>query len=413
MSLTVTKINNAKPIDKPYKLTDGAGLFLLVNPSGSKLWKIKYRFQSKERQYAAGSFTQVSLAEAREANNHIKKLLAAGVDPTQNKRLAKQQRTESNQNTFGAIARSWLNVKRAGEGHVARSLRRMELHVFPRLGSYPISDIKTADIANCLEAVDQDGVNVTAKIVKQIIQQTFRYAVRKGIIEHNPAGDLRDIITHKKVTHRAAIPPQEIPALLQKIDAYQGEKLTKYALWLLAHTFVRTSELILAKWDEIDFDRQEWMIPPERMKMRQQHLVPLSRQTLKFFEELHGITGRHGYVFFSPANKSKCISNNAVLSALKRMGYRGRMTGHGFRSLASTSLNGQRKYHPDIIERQLAHGDSDEVRAAYNRADYLLERKMMMQEWSDFLDSAKAQKANVPKLERRPAINKQQNTRKG
>lgn len=413
MSLTVTKINNAKPTDKAYKLTDGAGLFLLVNPSGSKLWKIKYRFQSKERQYAAGSFPQVSLAEAREINNQIKKLLADGVDPTQQKRLAKQQRTESNQNTFEAIARSWLNVKRAGEEHVAKSLRRMELHVFPRLGSYPISAIKTADIANCLEAVEREGVNVTAHIVKQIIQQTFRYAVRKGIIEHNPAGDLRDIIAHKKVTHRPCIPPQEISCLLQKMEGYQGKRMTQCAMWLICHTFVRTSELIKAKWEEIDWDRAEWLIPAVRMKMKQQHLVPLSRQSLQLFKELHEMTGRQDYIFFSPVNKSKYLSNNAVLSALKRMGYNGSMTGHGYRSLASTILNGQRKYHPDIIERQLSHGDSDEVRAAYNRADYLLERKMMMQEWSDFLDAAKSQKDNVAKLERRPAIKKHQNTQQG
>jgi len=406
MPLTNTKVQNAKPKEKAYKLSDSAGLFLLVNPSGSKLWKIKYRFLMKERQYAAGTFPQVTLAEAREINNQIKKLLADGIDPTQHKRSAKQQQLDAGQNTFEVIARRCLASKKITEDHLERSIRRMQYHVFPRLGSRPISEIKTAEVIRCVEAIDEAGINHTAHVAKRIIQETFRYAMQRELIEANPAGDLKGIIGRQATKPQPCIQPRGISDLLRKMEAYQGEPLTKHALWLITHTFVRTSELILAKWNEVDFARQEWVIPAERMKMRQQHLVPLSRQTLQFFRELHEITGKHDYVLFSPSNQSKHISNNAILSALSRMGYKGLMTGHGFRALASTILNEKGTYNPDAIEYQLSHKERNSVRAAYNRADYLLERKKMMQEWSDYLDFAKAQRATVTQLERRPAIKK-------
>jgi len=285
------------------------------------------------------------------------------------------------------VARRWLSIKKIEDSHEARSLRRLELHAFPRIGFRPIGEIKTIELANCLEAIEREGIIETANRIKQLMQQVFRYALRRGIIEHNPAGDLRDIISHQVVTNRACIPPAELPQLLQDMKAYNGDVLTKAAMHLLLLCFTRTGELIGARWEEIDWNREEWLIPPQRMKMRNPHLVPLSKQALAIFKELHDVTGKHGLVFFSPANKDKHISNNAVLSALKRMGYAGRMTGHGFRSLASTILNEQRQYHPDIIERQLAHADRNEVRAVYNRADYLLERKKMMQDWANYLDS--------------------------
>lgn len=389
MPLSDVKVRNTRPKEKPYKLADAGGLFLLVTPSGGKLWKIKYRYQRKEREHAIGAYPIIGLTEARETRDSVKKLLSADIDPAQHKRLSKQQKAEANENTFEAVARRWLSVKKTtGITTIQRSLRRLEHHAFPRLGFRPIGEIKTVELANCLEAIERKGVIETAHIVKQLIQQTFRYAVRRGIIEHNPAGDLRDIIGHVPVKNRACIPPAELPALLRDMEVYTGDKLTKWAMRLLALTFVRTSELIEARWDEIDWNREEWRIPAERMKMRHPHIVPLATQTLAILRELHELTGKHGLIFFSPANKTKHISNNAVLSALKRMGYAGRMTGHGFRALASTILNEQRKYHPDIIERQLAHAERNEVRAAYNRADYLLERKKMLQEWADFLDQA-------------------------
>jgi integrase len=410
MPLSEMKIRNAKPDGKPYKLFDGGGLFLMVRPlaekSGdgkpavSKLWKIKYRYLDKEREYAVGAYPIIGVAEAREIRDGVKRLLAKGIDPTQHRRITKQQKMEACENTFEAVARRWLSVKKTTEAAtIKRSLRRLEIHAFPRLGFRPIGEIRTMEIANCLEAIERRGINETAHTVKQLIQQAFRYAIRRGVVEHNPAGDLRDILGHVPVKNRACIPPAELPQLLQDMEAYKGDKLTKAAMRLLLLCFTRTGELIGARWDEIDWNRQEWYIPAERMKMRNPHLVPLSRQALEIFKELHEITGKHDLVFFSPANKDKYISNNAVLSALKRMGYAGRMTGHGFRSLASTILNEQRKYHPDIIERQLAHADKNEVRAVYNRADYILERKKMMQEWADFLDSVAKGESRVMKGE--------------
>jgi integrase len=302
---------------------------------------------------------------------------------------------EAAENTFEAVARQWMTIKNIGQQHQARSLRRLELHAFPRLGQRPIGEITTMEIANCLEAIDRAGVNETAHRIKQLIQQVFRYGIRKGLIEHNPAGDLRDIISHKPVCHHPCIAPAELPALLRDMSAYDGDTLTKAAMRLFLCTFVRTSELIKARWSEIDWAREEWLIPASRMKMRNAHIVPLSRQALATFKELHALTGKHDLVFFSPGNKTKHLSNNAVLSALKRLGYAGRMTGHGFRSLASSILNEQGVFNPDAIERQLAHGDKDEVRSAYNRADYLLERKKMMQAWADYLDTVASGADNV------------------
>ena len=399
MPLSDIKIRNAKPNDKPYKLTDGGGLYVLIKPTASKLWQLKYRYMGKEKTFSVGAYPLVGAAEAREIRDNVKKLLKNGVDPTQHRRSTKQQKMEACENTFEAVARRWLSIKKIEDSHEARSLRRMERHAFPRLGFRPIGEIKTIEIVNCLEAIERKGIVETAHIIKQLIQQVFRYATRRGIIEHNPAGDLRDVIGHEPVIGRACIPPAELPQLLHDMEAYKGDKLTKAAMRLLLLCFTRTRELIEARWEEIDWDRQEWHIPATRMKMRNSHLVPLSRQALEVFKELHQITDKRDLVFFSPANKAKCISNNAVLSALKRMGYAGRMTGHGFRSLASTILNEQRQYHPDAIERQLAHADKNEIRAAYNRAEYLLERKKMMQDWADFLDSVAKGESNIVKGE--------------
>ena len=386
MTLSDVKLRTAKPMAKAYKIFDGGGLFLLVQPNGSKLWRLKYRYLGKENLYSIGSYPAVGAAHARQARERVKALLSEGVDPSLHRRTTKHQKIEASQNTLEAVTRRWLEIKKINKAHQDRSLRRLELHIFPRLGFRPINEITTLEIANCLEGVSRKGILETAHRVKQILQQVFRYAVRRGMITHNPAGDLRDIIGHTPVENRACIPPAELPDLLKAIDSYNGHPLTLYGLKLLALTFVRTSELIGAKWKEIDWDRQEWTVPPERMKMRRGHFVPLSKQAISVLKRLHTLTGKQEYIFHTPANKLGFMSNNAMLSALRRMGYGGRMTGHGFRALASTILNEQRKYHPDVIEKQLAHADRNEIRAAYNRADYLLERKKMMQDWADYLD---------------------------
>lgn len=390
MNLSDVKIRSAKPADKPYKLTDGCGLHLLVAPTGRKTWRVRYNYLRKEQTFTIGPYPLFSLAEARKGRDDVHKLLAQGIDPNQNRRDIVTKKEQSNLNTFEAIARRWHDVRRGTEVHKTRSLRRLELYAFPRLGSRPIQDITTMDIVLCLEAVEKRGILETAHRIKHLIQQVFRYAVRRGQIVHNPASDLRDILAFPKQNHYACIPPAELPDLLYAIENY-STGLTKLAIKLMAHTFVRTNELIGAKWDEFDWDRAEWRVPAERMKMKRPHSVPLARQALALLEEIKAITGRRVYVFHSGAAKEKHLSNGTILKALKIMGYQGRMTGHGFRALASTILNEQRKYHPDVIEKQLAHTDQNQVRAAYNRADYLMERKVMMQDWADFLENVTKQ----------------------
>ncbi len=370
-------------------------MYLAVNPSGSKCWRLKYIFLKKERVYSIGQYPLISLADARQKRDEIKKSLLDGIDPLltrQNNRLRGIKATET---SFEAIARRWHEVRRGTEVHKIRCLRRLEIHVFPKLGSRPIQDITTMDIANCLEAVESLGVIDTAHRVKQLFQQVFRYAVRRGVIVHNPAADLRDILSFPKKKNYASIHPSELPELIHAINNYRCNGFTIHAVKLLALTFVRTGELLAARWDEIDWARSEWHIPAERMKMKRPHVVPLARQSLALLEEIKAKTGKLPFIFYAGSNKTKYMSNGCILSALKRMGYNGRMTGHGFRSLASTILNEQRKYHPDVIEKQLAHSDRNEIRAAYNRADYLMERKAMMQEWADFLDNVTNNGNNV------------------
>jgi integrase len=386
MALTDAKVRSAKPANKVYKLYDSNGLFISVNPSGSKLWRMKYQFLGKERLCALGSYPDLGLKEVRGTCVNLKKMLSQGIDPMQHKRTTKFQKMEASEHTLEVLARRWLDIKNIDPSHKERSLKRLELHAFPRLGFRPIHEITTVEIVSCLEAIERKGILETAHRVKQMLQQVFRYAVRKGLITHNPAGDLRDMLAFPEKSNRACIPPAELPSLLKAMNNYGGDILTCSAMWLLALTFVRTGELRAACWDEIDWAREEWHIPAERMKMRRDHVVPLSRQAIEILMALKAKTGRQVHIFHAPSNKLKYLSEGAVLGALRRMGYAGHMTGHGYRALASTTLNEQRKYHPDVIEKQLAHADRNEVRAAYNRADYMLERKKMMQDWADYLD---------------------------
>ena len=264
----------------------------------------------------------------------------------------------------------------------------MEQHIFPLIGDLPVADITIPDVVEVVEEVGKRGTIDVANRVKQLMAQVFRYALRRGLCQHNPAADLRDILPSHEEKHHACVHPSELPALIAKIEAREDD-FTKYAMQLLMLTFVRTGELIGARWEEINWDKEEWHLPKERMKMRRPHLVPLSHQALAILREVQKVTGKKEFIFFSAASKAKHISNGAVLMGLRRMGYQNKMTGHGFRTLASTILN-ERGYAPDVIERQLAHEDGDKIRAAYNRAEYLLERKKMMQDYADFLDEVKA-----------------------
>ena len=388
MALTTLAIKNFKSKDKLYLNADSGGLTLAVSPAGGKLWRYRYRFNGTSQVLALGKWPEVSLEQARKLRDEARALLKAGKHPTREKKAQKLRQVVAGENTFEATARNWLTLKskKLNQKYAVQTLARMEQHVFPLIGALPITEITIPDVVRVVEKMGEGGTIETAKRMKQVISQTFRYAAQRGLCQFNPASDIRDVLPPTPDKHHPCIPPAELPELLHKMDAYQGEPLTIAAMHLLALTFVRTGELIGAKWEEIDLDRAEWHIPKERMKMKRPHVVPLSRQTIAILKGLQPITGDKDHIFHSQRGKTKHISNGAVLMALRRMGYQGRMTGHGFRALASTILN-EKGYQPDVIERQLAHEDGDKIRSAYNRAEYLLERKKMMQDYADILDA--------------------------
>lgn len=396
MPLTELAIKNAKPQAKPYRLPDSGGLCVEISPAGGKLWRWRYRLNHKEQMLALGKWPAIGLSEARRLRDDARSLAEAGKHPTREKQAKKLRAIHDGENTFETIARRWIELKKTGlnEKYRNQNLTRMEQLVFPLIGALPISEITIPDIVRVVDKINKRGTIETAKRMKRLISQTFRFASQRGLCEHNPAADLRDIFPTQERAHHPSVPPSEFPQLLATMKAYKGDTVSKAAMDLLALTFVRTGELIGAKWDEIDWQREEWHIPKERMKMKRPHLVPLSSQALVILKELKKITGDKPYIFFSGRSKSRHISNGVILMAMRRMGYQGRMTGHGFRSLASTILN-EKDYSPDVIERQLAHADDDKIRSAYNRAEYLLERKKMMQEYADLLSDMASGKNRV------------------
>ncbi len=405
MALTELAIKNLKPKAKVYRVADSGGLTLEISPSGSKLWRWRYYYEGKGQMLALGKYPATTLAEARKKRDEARGLLNAGKHPTREKKLQKLRKTHEGANTFEKIARRWLGMKGEGlnEKYATQCLVRMELHVFPTIGALPLADITIPDVVEVVEAIGKRGTIETAKRMKQLIAQVFRYAAQRGLCVHNPAADLRDILPSTEEKHHPCIHPSELPDLLNAIERREND-FTKYAMKLMLLTFVRTGELIGAKWDEINWPKEEWHIPKERMKMNRPHIVPLSSQSLALLKEIQAINGDKAHVFHSPASKSKHISTGTILMGLRRMGYQGRMCGHGFRSLASTILN-EKNYPPDWIERQLAHEDDDKIRGAYNRAEYLLERKKMMQEYADYLETVQNQAgANVVGLKKRGTV---------
>jgi integrase len=389
MPLTELAIKALKPKEKLYRVADSGGLCLEVTPAGGKLWRWRYYHNGKPQMLAIGRYPTVSLAEARDKRDQARKQQQIGKHPTREKKAEKLRRIVEGENTFERVARQWLSVKQTGlkEKYHKQCQTRLEQHIFPLIGALPITEIMIPDVVRAIERTGQRGTIETAKRVKQLTSQIFRYAAQRGMCFHNPASDLRDILPSVKEKHHACIHPKDLSDLMQAINAYEGDTLTVAAMQLLALTFVRTGELIGAKWSEIDWNRNEWHIPAERMKMKRPHVVPLSKQAIYILKALQPVTGYREHVFHSGASKSKHISNGAILMALRRMGYQNRMTGHGFRSLASTILN-EKGYPPDVIERQLAHEDSDKIRLAYNRAEYMPERKKMMQDYADLLDKS-------------------------
>ena len=388
MALTDLAIRNLKPKAKVYRVADNDGLCVEVSTSGGKLWRWRYTYLGKRQMLALGKYPAVSLQQARKRRDEACELLEAGKNPSREKKIQKLRRMHDGENTFEHVARRCHSLKQEGQNpkYWKQCLVRMEQHVFPKIGDLPISDITIPEVVNVVELIGKRGTVETARRMKQLIAQVFRYAAQRGLCVHNPAADLRDILPGTEEKHHASIAPGELPALLRAIED-RNDDFTKAAMQLMALTFVRTSELIGAKWDEVDWINQEWRIPKERMKMKRPHTVPLSRQALAILKDLHLWTGKKAHIFHSPSSRSMHMSNGAVLMGLRRMGYKKRMTGHGFRSLASTILH-ENNFPSDWIERQLAHEDEDKIRSAYNRAEHLSERRKMMQWWADYLDEA-------------------------
>ena len=390
--LTDTKVRTIKPAEKPKKLFDGGGLFLLVTPTGGKLWRLKYRFGGIEKLLVLGAYPQTSLADARQKRDQARALMLNGVDPRDIKKAQKAAGAQENE-TFEVIAREWHTKFSASwaASHSNKIIRRFELYVFPWLGDRQIKSITAPDLLTVLRRIEAKGTLDTAHRTKQNCGQVFRYAVATGRAERDPSADLRGAIPPTSGKHMATITdPKEIAGLLRSIDDYRGSIVTRCALQLAPLFFVRPGELRHAEWSEFNLDAAEWRIPAEKMKAGVLHIVPLSRQALGVLREIHPLTGHGRYVFPSPRTDSRPMSSNAILSALRRMGFaKDEMSGHGFRSMASTLLNEQ-GWNRDAIERQLAHAERNSVRAAYNYAEFMPERKKMMQAWADYLEGIKA-----------------------
>ena len=387
MPLTDVQCRKAKPGARPRKLSDGGGLHLLVDPRGGCYWRMAYRFGGKQKTLALGAYPAVPLADARAARDAAKRQLSAGIDPSQARKDEKRAAKLSADNTVEALAREWHANQKDGwtPGYARHVIVRLEADVFPAIGSRPIAEIEAPELLDVLRRVEARGALDIAKRLRQTVGQVFRYAIATGRARRDPAADLKGALKSAgRQQHHRAMPREELPGFLRALSAYDGEPRTRLALRLMTLTFVRTGELRAARWEEFDLEAGEWRIPAERMKMRTPHIVPLSRQAIEVLKELRPLAGNSPFLFPSKGAEG-LMSNNTMLYALYRMGYHGRATVHGFRAVASTLLN-EMGFHHDWIERQLAHDERNKVRAAYNHAQYLAERRRMMQHWADYLD---------------------------
>ncbi|MCB0713825.1 MAG: tyrosine-type recombinase/integrase [Ignavibacteriae bacterium] len=390
MTLTHLICKNSKPKESPYKMFDGGGLYLLVNPNGNKHWRLKYRYYGKEKLLSIGPYPLISLIEAREARDKAKKLLLDGTDPGLEKRRSKQKGARNAENTFEAVAREWHERrKHTWKGRYRQEiLRRLEQDVFPEIGFYPITEIDAPLLLDVMRKIEARGALEVAKKQLQKCGEIFRYAIACGKAVRDPAADIKGALTPIITKHYAAIESDELPALIQAIERNDARLYhsTRNALKLIMLTFVRTSELINARWVEFDFEQAEWIVPAERMKMGREHCVPLARQVMEILENQKEISGQSPLVFPSSVSAKKSMSNNTILGALKRLGYHKRMTGHGFRALAMSTIKEKLGYRHEVVDRQLAHVPRSKIDQAYDRAQFLEERKVMMQDWADYID---------------------------
>jgi integrase len=393
MALTDAKVRNTKPGAKPIKVTDGEGMYLLVAPQGGKCWRLKYRFEGKEKLLALGTYPEVTLAEARERRLTARKQLANGIDPGAVRRAQKEAKAGLVEDSFEIVAREWWEKFKPSwtEGHAQTIMARLEQNVFPWLGGRSIAEIEAPDLLAALRRIEARGALETAHRVKTICGQVYRYAIATGRAKRDIAADLKGALPPAIVhSHAAITEPKEVALLLRDIDGYQGGFVVKCALRLAPLVFVRPGELRQAEWSEIDLETEQWNIPAERMKMKSAHIVPLSTQALDILQELRPFTGESRYLFPSGRSFQRCMSDNAVNAALRRMGYaKDVMTGHGFRAMARTILDEILQIRPDFIEQQLAHALRDPNGRAYNRTAHLAERRKMMQTWADYLDGLK------------------------
>lgn len=392
MPLTDTKCKTAKPKGKKvYKLGDSEGLFLLIKPNGKKHWRLKYYFQKKERLMALGAYPHVSLAEARKKKDGARALLVEGIDPMMDKKKREQLANTNSQDTFEAVANEWYeNRKSRWSDNYSKGVRqRLEKDLYPQLGVYPISQIEAPMILSTVRLIEKRNARELAKRQLQKCGEIFQYAIATGRIKRDPTYGLSKALEPVKKTHYPAISVEELPEFLSIFERNDARlyPTTRHAMSLLMHTFVRTSELINAEWKEFDFENALWSIPAERMKMKRPHKVPLSKQVLEILKNQKDIAGHWEHVFPSPVKPKQPMSNNTILGALKGMGYKGRMTGHGFRSLAMSTIKEKLNYRHEVVDRQLAHVQKSQIDQAYDRADYIEDRTKMMQDWSDYIDA--------------------------
>lgn len=401
MALTDIKVRTTKPSDKPFKLTDGQGMHLLINPNGSKYWRLQYRFGGKQKVLALGVYPMVSLGEARRKRDEAKKLVFDGIDPSEKKKADKIEHSEAL--TFEAVARDWHTAckRKWSDSHSERVLKSMEDGLFTAIGKRKISELNTRDLIAPIKAVEASGRLEVAARLQQRTTAIMRYAVQNGLIDYNPAQDMSGAITVAKRTHRPALPFDRFSELLERIESFKGRKLTKLAVKLTLLIFIRSSELRFARWSEIDFENAMWTIPGEReplpgvkhshrgSKMKTPHLVPLSRQALELLKAIREISGECDLVFIGDHDFRKPMSENTVNKALRSMGYDTtvEVCGHGFRAMACSALIESGKWSRDAVERQMSHQERNSVRAAYiHKAEHLDERRLMLQWWADYLD---------------------------
>lgn len=409
MALTDIKVRTAKPTDKQYKLTDGNGMHLLVHPNGSRYWRLQYRYGGKQKMLALGVYPDVSLADARARRDDARKLLANGIDPGDKKKNDKIEQEEAR--TFEQLAIEWhATNKKWSEEHSRRVLKSLEDNLFPAIGKRNIAELKTRDLLAPIKAVEMSGRLEIASRLQQRTTAIMRYAVQSGLLDYNPAQEMAGAVASSNRQHRPALELRRTPELLQRIDSYTGRPLTRLAVELTLLVFIRSSELRFARWSEIDFETSMWTIPAEReaiegikhsqrgSKMRTPHLVPLSRQALAILKQVHKLSGDRDFVFIGDHDHRKPMSENTVNKALRVMGYDTKIEvcGHGFRTMACSSLIESGLWSRDAVERQMSHMERNSVRAAYiHKAEHLDERRLMLQWWADFLD-ANREKAVSP-----------------